>query len=94
MKVVVSSKHIAKHLGDIDFEKNSVKEVYHGRFLVLKLKDDTQIRLVTHLDRDSEETVTQLGVQWDKLREVCKSIVDQPIELDIKTNALRMTMAF
>jgi len=99
MKLILSPKHLARHLSKIDFPLEGVATVRlePKDRLVITSTSKQEIKLLYHAvieKPESEEEIKQIVCAWDKLLEVVKTMPDRPIMFTIDHNKLEMLIRF
>jgi len=93
MKILISSKHLASILNDIDFEKEFVTSVYSKKNGITI--DTNSWSYNTNCEvSEANISVIQKNKRWDQLKILVNKIDNQPIVLKLFENTLNVIISY
>jgi uncharacterized protein (UPF0218 family) len=84
MKILVSSKHLAAKLNEIDFNNDKVMSIGDNVTEVIIKTINRDIELYAEILIFSANPIDQQERRWDWIKELVNKVDEQPICLDIK----------
>jgi hypothetical protein len=93
MKILISSKYLAKKLEKIDFEKESVERVSLDKDEFILITQKSAIRFQVHV-LEFKQSVKQDGRRWDWVKSLVSRVEEQPIVLHIFDNVVNVIFQY
>ena len=93
MKILVSSKLLARKLEEIDFENESIERVTLDNDELILISQTSSVKFSVHV-LDFKASVKQEGRRWDWIKSLVSRVEEQPIVLQIFDNVVNVIFQY